>query len=180
MKRDENPSEGPDAAPEGRGHALGPESAAAVIVEYGDYECPYCAEAHQVMKDVLERFAGRVRYVYRHFPLTRIHPYAQQAAEAAEAAGAQGKFWEMHELLFENQHALDDEALVSCADSLGLDVERFIEDLNEHRFARTVEENLLGGLRGGVDGTPTFYLNGIRLESTDELLSGLGTLEEAA
>src|SRR2546423_12240032 len=108
-----------------RDHQQGPETAPVTLVEYGDYECPYCGEAHPIVKELQRRLGDRLRFVFRNFPLTNAHPHAEHAAETAEAAGAQGKFWEMHDYLYEHQRALDDEHLETYAGTLGLDVERF-------------------------------------------------------
>ncbi len=112
-----------------RDHLQGPPDAAVTLVEYGDYECPHCGRAYPIVKEVQKQMGRRLRFVYRNFPLRDSHPYAQHAAEAAEAAGAQGKFWEMHDRLFERQFALDDDALIEYAGDLGLDVARFRREL---------------------------------------------------
>ena len=147
-----------------RDHVWGPDDAPATLVEYGDYECPFCGRAFWVVKDVQSRLGDQIRLVYRHFPLSQIHPRAVPAAEAAEAAGAQGRFWEMHDLLFQNQRALEDEDLLANAQRLGLDVPRFVRDLATHAFASRVREDFLSGVRSGVNGTPTFFVNGRRHE----------------
>ena len=132
------------------------------ILEYADFECPFCAEAFDELKTV-ERVAGdQVRLVFRPFPLTQMHPHAQVAAEAAEAAGAQGRFWEMHDLLFVNQQDLDPPSLVGYASELDLDVDRFTTDLEEHRYLPRVRQAFMEGIRSGVNGTPTFFVNGER------------------
>jgi protein-disulfide isomerase len=146
-----------------RDHIRGPAAAAAVtLVEYGDFECPHCGAAHLVLDELLARFAADVRLVFRHFPLTQVHPHAQRAAEAAEAAGAQGQFWEMHDVLFENQDALDDESLGGYAQDLGLDLVTFLRDLGAGVYAERVREDFMSGVRSGVNGTPTFFVNGRR------------------
>ena len=147
-----------------RDHVWGPDDAPATLVEYGDYECPFCGRAFWVVKDVQSRLGDQMRLVCRHFPLSQIHPRAVPAAEAAEAAGAQGRFWEMHDLLFQNQRALEDEDLLANAQRLGLDVPRFVRDLATHAFAPRVREDFLSGVRSGVNGTPTFFVNGRRHE----------------
>src|SRR5258708_6530738 len=126
-----------------RDHILGPSTAPVTLVEYGDFECPYCREAHYVILDILTQVGDDLRYVFRNFPLVEIHPHAEQAAEAAEAAGDQGKYWEMHHQLFENQPALDLPDLITYAQALGLDVPRFERNLIEHRFADCVLEDLI-------------------------------------
>jgi protein-disulfide isomerase len=145
-----------------RDHVLGPPDAPATLVEYGDYECPHCGEAYPIAKMVQNRMGNRLRFVYRHFPLAELHPHALTAAEAAEAAGTQGKFWPMHDLLFENQEALDDESLVSYAADLGLDVPRFVSELSEHTWEPRVRKDFMSGIRSGVNGTPSFFINGVR------------------
>jgi protein-disulfide isomerase len=145
-----------------RDHVIGPETAAVTLVEYGDYECPYCGAAHPAVKQVLRLLGDEARFAYRHFPLSQIHPHAVQAAEAAEAAGAQGRFWEMHDLLFANQRALGLDHFLVFADALGLDLERFTADLEEHTYQPRVREDFMSGVRSGVNGTPTFFVNGIR------------------
>jgi protein-disulfide isomerase len=146
----------------GRDHILGPTDAPATLVEYGDYECPYCGLAHPIVTEVLRRFGRRLRFAFRHFPLAEIHPHAARAAEAAEAAGAQGKFWEMHDLLYTNQPALADPDLVRYAGLLGLDMTRFVRELADHIWEPRVREDFMSGIRSGVNGTPTFFINGVR------------------
>jgi protein-disulfide isomerase len=145
-----------------RDHIQGPPTAAATLVEYGDYECPFCRQAHSIVKEVQQRLGRRLRFVYRHFPLAEIHPHAPRAAEAAEAAGSQGRFWEMHDLLFENQPALADADLLRYATFLGLDLPRFVSELAQHVHEPRVREDFMSGVRSGVNGTPTFFVNGIR------------------
>jgi protein-disulfide isomerase len=145
-------------------HIAGPRDAPVTLVEYGDFQCPYCGKAYQEMKRLQQMLGDQLCFVFRHFPLTQLHPDALQAAEAAEAAGVQGRFWEMHDLLFENQDALDEPDLVSYAEELGLDLDRFTRDLEEHRFVERIERDLIEGTRSGVHGTPTFFLNGFRHE----------------
>jgi protein-disulfide isomerase len=145
-----------------RDHGQGAPNARATLVEYGDYECPFCGQAHPIVKAVQARLERRMRFVYRHFPLTEIHPRAMAAAEAAEAAGAQGRFWEMHDLLFENQPALSDRDLLRYAGHLGLDLPRFVTELAEHVHEPRIREHFMSGVRSGVNGTPTFFINGIR------------------
>jgi protein-disulfide isomerase len=132
------------------------------LLEYGDYECPFCGAAHPVVDQVLQIVGDDMCFAYRHFPLTRIHPHAQQAAEAAEAAGAQGRFWPMHDLLFANQDRLAIGDLVGYAAALGLDVGRFALELDNHVHAPRVREDFLSGVRSGVNQTPTFFVNGVR------------------
>jgi len=145
-----------------RDHVLGPATAPVTLVEYGDFECPFCGAAHRSVEQVLGVMGNDVRFAFRHFPLSQIHPHAYQAAEAAEAAGAQGRFWEMHDLLFEHQDRLGLRDLIGYAGALDLDLERFVADLRGHANAGRLREDFLSGVRSGVNGTPTFFVNGIR------------------
>jgi Na+/H+ antiporter NhaA len=144
-----------------RDHIRGPEQAPVTVVEYGDFECPYCGLAEPSVRELLRDF-GDVRYVWRHLPLTDVHPHAQLAAEATEAAAKQGKFWEMHDLLLEHQGALTVRDLVGYATSLGLDIERFTAHLRKHAGAARVAEDTDSADLSGVSGTPTFFVNGMR------------------
>ena len=139
----------------------GPEDAPVTLVEYGDFECPYCGQAEPIVRELLADF-GDLRYVWRHLPLSDVHPHATAAAEAAQAAGDQGAFWEMHDLLFQHQDALRLNDLKGYAEQLGLDVERFVEDLREHRHGPRVERDIESADLSGVSGTPTFFVNGRR------------------
>lgn len=145
-------------------HAQGAPDAPLVLIEYGDYQCRLCGRAYQAVKALQERFGPELRFVFRNMPLSRTHPEAQLAAEAAEAAGAQGKFWEMHDALYENQHSLGPELIRELARKIGLDMRRFEEDLAEHRFHQKVRQDFMGGVRSGVNGTPTFFINGERYD----------------
>jgi protein-disulfide isomerase len=168
---------------EGRDHVQGPADAGVTLVEYGDYECPYCGAAYPIIKEVQARMGERLRFVFRNFPIATSHPHAGQAAEAAEAAAAQGKFWEMHDLLYENQKRLRDEDLRGYAEKLGLDLDRFDKDLTGHVHAARVHEDFMSGVRSGVNGTPTFYIDGIRYDDpydVDTLLSALGQVVQRA
>ena len=147
-------------------HVLGPETAVVTLLEYGDYQCPYCGQAYPIIKELLDRVGRQVRFVFRNFPLATVHPHAEGAAEAAEAAGAQERFWAMHDVLFENQEALGGEDLVGYASALGLDESRFVGELTEHVHAARVREDFVGGVRSGVNGTPTFFLNGTRYDDS--------------
>jgi protein-disulfide isomerase len=163
-----------------RDHTQGRSDAPVSLVEFGDYECPFCGRAYWVVKEVREAMGDQLRYVFRNFPLTQIHPRAELAAEAAEAAGAQGKFWEMHDLIYENQDALDLESLASFAAGLGLDTERFLSDLNLRSHAGRVAEDRNSALRSGVNGTPTFFINGIRHDGPTDFESLLNALQAEA
>ncbi|MCU1287252.1 MAG: putative Membrane protein [Acidobacteriales bacterium] len=145
-----------------RDHILGDEDAPITLLEYGDYECPHCGAAHPVVKALLQRYPDDVRYIFRHFPLTQIHPHAEAAAETAEFADSYDRFWEMHNLIFENQDRLSIPFLFSAAESLGLSVERLQQALRSGEFSRRVRQDFLSGVRSGVNGTPSFFINGER------------------
>ena len=145
-----------------RDHIRGPADAPITLVEYGDYQCPYCGQAEPVIREILARFGGRLRYVFRHLPLADVHVNAQRAAEAAEAAAEQGKFWEMHDLLFAHQDALGVDDLVEYARRIDLDVERFTGELDRHAHMSRVARDVDSADNSGVTGTPTFFINGLR------------------
>ncbi len=142
-------------------HLIGAEHAPVTVVEYGDFECPNCKQAAPAVKLLLERFAGRVRVVFRHFPLEEVHPHALLAAQAAEAAGAQGKFWPMHDLLFDNQLHLKPNQLRSYAERLELNMARYTAEMDDEIYLQRVREHIEGGHQSGVRATPTFYVNGL-------------------
>jgi len=141
-------------------HTLGPDHAPVTLVEYGDFECPNCKQAAPAVTLLLERFNERVRFVYRHFPLEDVHPHALLAAEASECAGAQGKFWQMHELLFANQEHLKLKNLHGYAEQLGLDMALYTSEMDDHVYLQRVREHIDSGLKSGVRGTPGFFING--------------------
>ena len=141
-------------------HVRGAETAPATLVLYGDYECPYTRQAYRAVQRLLSQEPDTLRFVFRHFPLTSIHPHAQHASEAAEAAAAQGRFWEMHDALFAHQHALEDADLERYAQEIGLDAERFARELGAHTYISRIQEDVHSGLASGVQGTPTLYFNG--------------------
>ncbi len=143
-------------------HVLGPDDAPYTLVEYGDYECPDCGRLYAILRDLQRDIASRLRIVYRHYPLSGVHRHAQQAAEAAEAAAAQGKFWEMHTLLFERQDALRTKDLIRYAEERTLDVERFGDALKNETYKDRVRADFLAGVQNGVFGTPGLFLNGVR------------------
>jgi len=165
---------------EDRDHIQGPTEAAVTLVEYGDYECPYCGAAYPIIKEVQSRMGERLRFVFRNFPITTSHPHAEQAAETAEAAATQGRFWQMHDLLYENQKRLRDPDLRDYAERLSLDVERFDKELAEHVHAARVREDFMSGVRSGVNGTPTFYINGTRHDDSYDVETMVAALERAA
>jgi protein-disulfide isomerase len=159
-----------------RDHIQGRADAPIALVEYGDYECPYCGEAYPIIKAIQEGLGDRLCFAFRNFPLVNSHPHAQHAAEAAEAAGAQGKFWAMHDLLFENQGALEDDDLAQYGATLGLDARRLIAEVLAGAHSARVREDFRSGARGGVNGTPTFFVNGVRYDGTpsvDGLMAAL-------
>jgi protein-disulfide isomerase len=150
--------------PHERDHALGPADAPVTLVEYGDFECPSCLMADPIVKAARRRLGDGLRVIWRHFPLAEIHPHARHAAEASEAAAAQGAFWPMHDAIFANQHALEDADLVRHAARLGLDGARVAETLRAGTYAARVRDDFRGGVRSGVNGTPTFFVNGARYD----------------
>jgi protein-disulfide isomerase len=143
-------------------HFQGPESAELTLTEYGDYECPYCGRAYPIVKRVQKHFGERLRFVFRNFPLKELHPHAEAAAETAEFAGALGKFWEMHDLLFENQPRLGDPLFLELCDKLELPATALRQALEREEFTLRVRGDFAGGVRSGVNGTPTFFINGLR------------------
>lgn len=157
-----------------RDHAEGPESAPLTLVEYADYQCPFCGEAFPVVERLRKRYAQDLRFVFRNFPLTQTHPYAEVAAEAAEAAGLLGKFWPMHDVIFQNQASLTPESLVVWARRLGLEDRELAATFGRPEIGRRIKEDRMSGLRSGVNGTPTFYINGVRYDgpASDDGLSG--------
>jgi protein-disulfide isomerase len=161
-------------------HRAGPDDAPVTLVEYGDYECPYCGSAHSIVLAVRERMGPRLRFVFRHFPLSEVHPHALHAAEAAEAAADQGKFWVMHDALFEHQEALEDTDLIRYAQALGLDAERVQRELASGVHEPRVREQFRSGVRSGVNGTPTFFINGVRYDESWDADTLLAALEAAA
>ncbi len=156
-------------------HLLGSQAAPVTVVEYGDLECPNCRQAVAAVKLLLTRFENQVSFAYRHFPLEGVHPHAELAAEAAECAGAQGRFWEMHDLLFENQSHLKLAHLRDYAVRLQLDMARFDAELGDHVYLQRVREHLQSGHDSGVRSTPAFFVNG----RVQDVSFGLKSLFEA-
>jgi protein-disulfide isomerase len=156
-------------------HVLGPRGAAVTVVEYGDFECPNCKQAAPAVKLLLERFEDRVRYAYRHFPQDEVHPHALLAAQASEAAGAQGRFWEMHDLLFENQTHLKANHLRSYAERLELDMARYTAEMDDTIYLQRIREHMESGRDSGVHATPTFFVNG----TIEDVSFGLRALFDA-
>ncbi len=161
-------------------HSLGRDDAPLTLVEYGDFQCPHCGRAYPIVKEVQRRLGAQLRFVFRHFPLTMIHPEAEHAAEAAEAAGAQRAFWGMHDRLFERQFALDDDHLVEYANELGLDGERIRGELAAGTYTPKVREDFMSGIKSGANGTPTFFINGVRHDGGYDLEALLTALGSAA
>jgi protein-disulfide isomerase len=161
-----------------RDHVRGGESALVQLLEYGDFECPFCARAHLIEREIEARLGDQLQFVFRDFPLPLAHPHAVMAAEAAECAAVQGGLWPMHDTLFENKDALELPDLIRYAEDLGLDVDRFTQDLLQHRQEARVREDFLSGVRSGVKGTPTFFIDGRRHDRPWDLPSLLGALEE--
>jgi protein-disulfide isomerase len=145
-------------------HVIGDDDAPVTIVEYGDYQCPFCAVAHSIVKQMLARHGSNLRFAFRHFPLVEMHPFAEPAAEAAEFAGNQGMFWPMHDAIYANQHHLSVPLLIALAASLKLPAIALRDALADGRFAPKVETDFTGGVRSGVNGTPTFFVNGVRFD----------------
>jgi len=160
-------------------HTIGLATARLVVVEYGDFECPYCAQAYPAVKIMLKRFEHRIRFVYRHFPVIEEHPHAELAAEAAEAAGAQGQFWPMHDRLFENQRHLKPQALRRYAEALELDLERYDSEMADHLYLQRVQEHREGGRASGVRGTPAFFVDGRLADASFGMQHVLEAIDEA-
>ena len=163
-----------------RDHIRGPAQALVTVVEYGDYECPYCGAAYPVVEELRRQFANRLQFVFRHFPLAQSHPHAQEAAEAAEAASAQDRFWEMHDTLYTHQRALDETHLIRYATALGLDPTAFCEALSDHSFEERVRHDFMSGVRSGVNGTPSFFVEGVRYDGPYDFESLSAAIEEVA
>jgi protein-disulfide isomerase len=162
-------------APEPTDHLLGSEHARVTLLEYGDFECPSCKVAVTTPKLLLDRFPNKVRFIFRHFPVQEAHPHALMAAEAAEAAAAQGKFWPMHDVLFQNQAHLKDKDLYRYATEIGLDMARYTAEMDDHIYLQKVREHLEGARRSHIRATPTFFLDGI----VQDISFGMKALHDA-
>jgi protein-disulfide isomerase len=162
----------------GTDHIRGSIDAPISIVEYGDYECPYTGMAYPIVKEIMKQFSNKIYFVFRNFPLSDIHPHAQHAAEAAEAAAAQDKFWQMHDYLFENQKRLDDSHLLEYAEKVELDIDKFKKEMSGHVYAPLIDKSLKSGIESGVEGTPTFFVNGIRYNDSWDLETFSNVLEK--
>jgi protein-disulfide isomerase len=160
-------------------HAQGPEDAEVILVEYGDYECPHCGRAYSIVKRVQEHFGKNLRLIFRNFPLGEMHPHAVAAAETAEFAGAHGKFWEMHDLLFENQPQLGEPLFLELARTLKLSATALQKALTERTFEARVRADFSGGVRSGVNGTPTFFINGHRHDNSFEFETLVSAIQGA-
>ena len=159
-----------------RDHISGSADGSIKLLEYGDYECPFCAEAQPIIKEIQRRLSDDLLFGFRNFPLTNIHPHSEHAAEAVEAAGAQGNFWGMHDVLFENQGALEDDDLAEYAAELGLDEKRLLREVTSSVYAPRIREDFKSGARGGVNGTPTLFINGERYDGARDLKHLLNAL----
>src|SRR5271156_219723 len=162
-------------APEPTDHLEGSAHARVTLVEYGDFECPSCKVAVQTPKLLLERFPNKIRFIFRHFPLEAAHPHALMASEASEAAAAQGKFWSMHDVLFQNQAHLKDRDLYRYATDLGLDMARYTAEMDDHIYLQKVREHAEGGRRSHIRATPTFFVDGI----VQDISFGMKALHDA-
>jgi protein-disulfide isomerase len=152
-----------------RDHIQGDPKAILTLVEYGDYQCPFCGAAYPEVKKVQKELGSKLRFVFRNFPLTNIHEFAMDAAETAEAAAAPGKFWEMHDFLYEHQRTLGDPSVaLGYAKKLGLDTQKFQREISQHVYQKRIKDDFMGGVRSGVNGTPTFYANGLRHDGPAE------------
>jgi len=160
----------------GLDHKKGKSSATITLVEYGDYQCGHCGEAYSLIKKLMKHFPDELLFVFRNFPLQESHPEAMGAAQAAEAAALQNKFWEMHDLLYEQQSQLNKDNFIYFAESLNLDIDQFEKDYDSENVMSQIESDIESGIRGGVNGTPAFFINDTRLDSYDETYE---SLEEA-
>ncbi|RDC55473.1 DsbA family protein [Pedobacter chinensis] len=145
-------------------HVQGSDSASITIVEFGDYQCPYCGDAYPIIKEIQDAFGNQIKFVFRNFPLQKSHELAYPAAIAAEAAALQDKFWEMHDAIYENQYRLTDQLFNELAEKIGLNTEQFQEDSLSDEIKQKVEDDFESGVRSGVNGTPSFYVNGTKFD----------------
>jgi protein-disulfide isomerase len=163
-----------------RDHRQGPATAAVTLVQYGDYECPYTRQSTTIVRAIQQQLGEQLRFVFRNFPLTEIHPHALHAALAAEAAAAQDKFWQMHDYIFHHQHTLEDADLEQFAEAVGLDLQQYARALADQRALARIEEDVEGGERSGVQGTPTFFINGALYRGSWEHEALLPALQAAS
>jgi protein-disulfide isomerase len=160
-------------------HIQGKDDAKCTLVEYGDYECPHCGHAYPIVKRVQKHFGNKLRFVFRNFPLAEMHPHAESAAETAEFAGAQGKFWEMHDSLFENQEQLGGALYLKLAQKLKLSTAELKTAVEGREYLQRVKDDFTGGVRSGVNGTPTFFINGKRHDASFEYEDLVAAIEAA-
>lgn len=158
-------------------HVQGYPAAACVLVEYGDYQCPSCGQAHPIVKRLQKYFGKRLAFVFRNFPLTQLHPWAEPAAEAAEFAAAHGKFWEIHDLLYENQGELGESLLLELSDTLDLSSSQLLTAVAEHTYQDRVKTDFRSGVRSGVNGTPTFFINEVRHDGSYDFATLTAAIE---
>lgn len=161
-----------------RDHAQGPENAPHTLVEFGDYQCPYCGAAFPVVKELQRSLGKKLRFIFRNFPLTQAHPCALVAAEAAEAAALQGKFWEMHDIIYENQAELAPDTLIGWAANIGLDVEKFENATRQGEVTKRIKDDRMSGISSGVNGTPCFFIGGRRFDGAADYESLMEALEQ--
>jgi protein-disulfide isomerase len=164
-------------------HVLGDDSALVTLIEYGDFECPFCGAAYPVLKRVQERLGDRLQFVFRPFPISESHPHAEHAAEAAESVAdraGNAAFWMMHDLMFEHQSRLDDASLARYAEKAGADGQDVLSDLSEQRFQRVVRDSFMKGVRAGVNGTPTLFIDRIRYDGPRDEETLVAALELVA
>ena len=160
-------------------HIEGSIQSPVIFLEYGDFQCPYCGAAYPIVKQIQKKFGDKLGFVFRHFPLAESHPYAQISAVASEAAALQGKFWPMHDLIYENQTRLSPKALLTMAESLKLDLKKFQKDIQDPALIEKVETSFESGIDSGVNGTPSFYVNGVKYEGPYDLPSLSHAIEKA-
>ena len=160
-------------------HLQGNRSAAVTLLEYGDYECPFCGKAYLTVKKIQEEFGDKINFVFRNFALTKIHPHAFLAAVSTEAAAKQNAFWEMHDLVFEHQSKLSRDLIVSLAEQLNLDKEQFLSDIEDETLKEKVENDFMTGIRSGVNATPSFFINGEKLEAPGVFISLKNAINKA-
>lgn len=168
------------AAVNGDDHIQGTEKALVTLVEYGDYECPHCGRAYYIIKKLQNHFGAQLRFVFRNFPLTQIHSYAEPAAETAEFASEHNKFWEMHDLIYENQEDLNETLLLELAERLKIPAKQLPEIWEQKKYAPKIKKDFMSGVRSGVNGTPTFFINGIRYDgpaSFEDLVMAIEAIE---
>ncbi|MBV8885583.1 MAG: thioredoxin domain-containing protein [Chroococcidiopsidaceae cyanobacterium CP_BM_RX_35] len=162
-----------------RDHIQGSLQAPVILIQYGDFQCPHCYEANRIVKQIQRQLDDQLCFGFRHFPLTRLHAQAQRAAEATGVAADQGKFWLLHDMLFEHQHTLDDGSLVEYALNLGFKMPRFLWNFSERVYTNCVQADFHSGIESGVTGTPTFFINGVRLADSWKLEGLLAAIKQA-